>query len=381
MRRYACALLALVCAVTVSCGNKSAVGEKSNGDIEHFTEDLSENTAVSDGRNTDDIADISDDDTADNVISGITESEDEISLSFDDTDICPVMMFMVDGQLYYDTGENSRLTPRCGTLDGKFELLCGEYELPKTDGCANFGRYDEDFSGWQNASDDTKEVLLEDGWRIFKKAEIYKGDISDFKGCMRICGDKEYIIITVNHVSAPKDRAPVYIKPYGEHRDIVIPIKYGEVYDWGITLEAKNVTPTSMTLVISQSGGNLKGEINTGTPYELSVWNGSFWERQPYREGVGDVAWNMPAFNIPTGSEREFEINWEWLYGALPAGKYRISKELMDFKATADYDEHTYYLEFEIPEIMICEDFEAVDEVSDENGEICGYPRYEDMKE
>ena len=43
-----------------------------------------------------------------------------------------------------------------------------------------------------------------------------------------------------------------------------------------------------------------------------------------------------------------WEIDWNWLYGELPAGKYRIGKEIMDFRGTGDYDTSIYFAEFEI---------------------------------
>ena len=44
----------------------------------------------------------------------------------------------------------------------------------------------------------------------------------------------------------------------------------------------------------------------------------------------------------------EWEVNWEWLYGIIPAGKYRIGKELMDFRAPGDFDKAIYFVEFSI---------------------------------
>lgn len=44
----------------------------------------------------------------------------------------------------------------------------------------------------------------------------------------------------------------------------------------------------------------------------------------------------------------EWEVNWELLYGVLAEGKYRIGKEITDFRDTGDYDSAIYYAEFEI---------------------------------
>ena len=44
----------------------------------------------------------------------------------------------------------------------------------------------------------------------------------------------------------------------------------------------------------------------------------------------------------------EWEVNWEWLYGKIPAGKYRVVKEILEFRSPVDFDKAVYYTEFEI---------------------------------
>lgn len=51
---------------------------------------------------------------------------------------------------------------------------------------------------------------------------------------------------------------------------------------------------------------------------------------------------------IYTNGATEWEVNWEYLYGELPAGEYRIAKKINDFRGTGDYDTYTYYAEFTI---------------------------------
>ncbi len=118
-------------------------------------------------------------------------------------------------------------------------------------------------------------------------------------------------------------------------------------YDWGITLAAKNVTSTGMTLVISQSGGNPTGELQCGSDYHLKVLKDEEWVDVPYTV-EGDVAWTSVAYMIPMDDSREMEIVWEYLHGELDTGTYRISKEFADFRGTGDYDLETLYVEFEI---------------------------------
>ena len=117
---------------------------------------------------------------------------------------------------------------------------------------------------------------------------------------------------------------------------------------WGITLTAETVTPTSATIKCTQSGGEPAGELHTGSWYILETWtqeNG--WKVMPYIID-GEIGWEDIAWIIPMDGTCEWEINWEWLYGTIPAGKYRIGKELMDFRGTGDFDKAIYFVEFSI---------------------------------
>jgi len=49
-----------------------------------------------------------------------------------------IRMFNVDGELYYDSGLVSDMTPRCGTFDGNLKKGVGENEIPHKSGEANF---------------------------------------------------------------------------------------------------------------------------------------------------------------------------------------------------------------------------------------------------
>lgn len=118
--------------------------------------------------------------------------------------------------------------------------------------------------------------------------------------------------------------------------------------NWGISLSVKNVTSTGVTLVCTQSGGEPTGELQTGSDYKLIVLENEVWKEVPtIMENFG---WNTIAYMVPMEDSIEFEIDWEWLYGELPTGTYRIKKGFMDIRKAGDYDTATYFTEFEIEE-------------------------------
>lgn len=117
---------------------------------------------------------------------------------------------------------------------------------------------------------------------------------------------------------------------------------------WGITLTAENITSTSVTIKCTQTAGNPTGELQTGSWYILEQWTQeSGWKEMPYIID-GELGWTAEAWMIPMNDTCEWEVEWEWLYGTLPEGKYRIGKSIMDFRDSGDFDTATYHAEFNI---------------------------------
>ncbi len=117
---------------------------------------------------------------------------------------------------------------------------------------------------------------------------------------------------------------------------------------WGITLSAENVTPAGLTLVCTQSGGTPTGELQTGSWYILERFTEEGWTEVEWVPQEYDVAWTAEAWNIPKEDTVEWKVDWEWLYGKLSPGTYRIGKSVNDFRETGDYDTQNFYAEFQI---------------------------------
>lgn len=118
--------------------------------------------------------------------------------------------------------------------------------------------------------------------------------------------------------------------------------------DWGIALSAENVTASGLTLVCTQSGGKLSGTLQTGSEYKLIVLENGMWNDVPTI--LEEYGWNSIAYLIENERSTNFEINWEWLYGELPTGTYRLVKSFTDFRGTGEYDSANYWMEFVIQE-------------------------------
>lgn len=139
------------------------------------------------------------------------------------------------------------------------------------------------------------------------------------------------------------------------------PLQLGKVYsieiiekntpDWGIKLTAENVTATGLTIICKQSGGSPSGELMTGSYYSLETKKDGEWEKVPVI--IDNASWTDEAWLIPMNDTVTWDVDWSWLYGELSVGEYRIGKEIMDFRKTADYDKAMFYAEFYIVEYTV----------------------------
>ena len=121
-----------------------------------------------------------------------------------------------------------------------------------------------------------------------------------------------------------------------------------EVDEGGIILSAEDVTPTGMTLVCTQNSGSPTGELLTGSPYVIEQLMDGEWLPVPTAPGLGDLAWTMEGWMIKFNDTTKWDVNWEFLYGELSPGMYRIEKEIMDFRGPGDFTQKPYYAEFAI---------------------------------
>lgn len=116
---------------------------------------------------------------------------------------------------------------------------------------------------------------------------------------------------------------------------------------WGIQLSAENITPTGLTLVCQQSGGQPTGELTTGRPFWIEQYTDGQWKAVDMLL-ENNAAWTMEGLSISMNSTQKWAEGWERLYGALSPGEYRIAKTITDHRGPGDNNERTYYAEFTI---------------------------------
>ena len=121
-----------------------------------------------------------------------------------------------------------------------------------------------------------------------------------------------------------------------------------EINDWGITLTAKNTSPVGMTIVCTQADYEVTGELFTGSSFSLSRLVDGEWKAVDYLPQEHEVAWTSEAWIIPLEGTVEWETNWDWLYGELPQGRYRLEKGIMNLTEPGNFETCIQFIEFEI---------------------------------
>ena len=131
--------------------------------------------------------------------------------------------------------------------------------------------------------------------------------------------------------------------------------KVVEHEDWNINLYVEDVSSTGLTLVCEQYGlvpGDNIGspmELMTGAPYWIEVWNGTQWEMVPAI--VEESVWTTEGWLINRNGTTRWDVNWQYLYGELESGTYRIGKNVSKGNRPGEYSHQNFYGVFRIMDI------------------------------
>lgn len=123
------------------------------------------------------------------------------------------------------------------------------------------------------------------------------------------------------------------------------PTNYKTVNNFsGVTMSIKKeaVTANGLTVVFKNSSDKM-GMYGSTFSLEKKV-NGK-WYQVPV-VFKGNYVFTDIGYKADYGKDREWKVEWKWLYGSLNAGEYRIVKDILDFRKTGDYDKYFMAAEF-----------------------------------
>ena len=99
----------------------------------------------------------------------------------------------------------------------------------------------------------------------------------------------------------------------------------------GVIMTVRHVTSSGLTAHFWQYENKASGELDFGQDFSLEKFEGDTWILVP--QIIDNAGFTMEAYVIPPEGENEIEVNWEWLYGKLEPGTYRISKSIIDHRS------------------------------------------------
>ena len=90
-----------------------------------------------------------------------------------------------------------------------------------------------------------------------------------------------------------------------------------------VTFQISAISPTGATLIITDTNPEpyLYGEW-----YKIQRLTDGQWQDLPHI--IDNAGFTMIGYLPDENGQVKFSINWEWLYGVLPSGTYRIFKEV-----------------------------------------------------
>ena len=110
-----------------------------------------------------------------------------------------------------------------------------------------------------------------------------------------------------------------------------------------VSMEALHVIPTGCIIRFRQYDRRDTGELIYGKGFMLEKKFGDSWEAVPMI--IDDAVFTEEGYTIPPEGESEMETDWQWLYGVLDSGTYRISKTVIDHRDSGN-QEYTLYTQF-----------------------------------
>lgn len=95
--------------------------------------------------------------------------------------------------------------------------------------------------------------------------------------------------------------------------------------DITMTIKEGTLTSTGATIIIKDTSGD---ENTFGDWYRIDKKENNIWIEQP--PVIENYVFNLMGYLVDENNEVVLNTDWEWLYGRLPTGEYRIVKTMTD---------------------------------------------------
>lgn len=145
-------------------------------------------------------------------------------------------------------------------------------------------------------------------------SKLYKYNRSE-----KIFGNKDFYVLVCNSYNGIKD---IFVARNTKRLADNCIIKIDDLDGVSMTIKDGTLTKKEATIIITDmsSRNNIYGE-----EYRIDkLVNGEWQELEIIFEG--NYGWTSIGYSVGGDNRLELEVNWEWLYGELEPGDYRIVK-------------------------------------------------------
>ena len=150
-----------------------------------------------------------------------------------------------------------------------------------------------------------------------------------------------------------------------------------------VIMSVTNVTPTGLTVHFRQYDKRETEELLYGEGYQLERLEGTEWVEVP--QIIDNGAFNDIGYTLSSEGESEVATNWEWLYGRLSPGTYRITKSIVDVRKVGNNPLYFLTVQFMIADSDVVRTYEITDSALSEEyiagDELLTMKRYYEMND
>lgn len=135
----------------------------------------------------------------------------------------------------------------------------------------------------------------------------------------KVYGNEDFYVIECDNFDGIKD---VFVAKNKENIINKCSIKIDDLDGVSMAIKDGSLTRVGATIIITDTS---KRENIYGDYYRIDKWINGEWEELDTI--IDNYAFNMIGYTVNSDNILELVVDWEWLYGKLEDGKYRIVKD------------------------------------------------------
>lgn len=166
-----------------------------------------------------------------------------------------------------------------------------------------------------------KDITIDKFLKDLKYIDILKdggSKIYKYSNYKKVYGNEDFYVISCDSLDNIKD---IFVAKYKESLSGVCSKHIDEINDISMSIKKGTLTKTSATVIIKDTTNkeNIYGESFIVEKYEEGIWK--------KLDSKNDMVFNSIGYTVDKNNTLELKVKWDYFYGELSKGKYRILKD------------------------------------------------------